>query len=263
MRICVIWRSTSLQGCLANSPHDCIGNYVVRYVLEEQDGKLRPAKVVRTPYAPVLTSGRRELLLLDATSCKISAHGGMPHDAVPIQSRGTRECSLVTWAQLSVLQDAFPFVTHDLAMSLDGEILYGLDDPALSGGAKAIRYAATSASGLRVRTAVVELEGVGWQAGPAFGLSAMQRQAPPPLLPLYISSFTLGCVCRRQLNLTTMVPLPAFVVRADSTCSALAAGGPQGPIVACHGEDHPINSEPVRLCHFAPILPFLWDRTPS
>jgi hypothetical protein len=33
-------------------------------------------------------------------------------------------------------------VTHDLAMSLDGKILYGLDDPALSGGAKAIRYPA-------------------------------------------------------------------------------------------------------------------------
>jgi hypothetical protein len=30
-------------------------------------------------------------------------------------------------------------VTHDLAMSLDGKILYGLDDPALAGGAKAIR----------------------------------------------------------------------------------------------------------------------------
>lgn len=56
-----------------------------------------------------------------------------------------------------------------------------------------------------------------------------------------------SCLCRRQLNLTTMVPLPAFVVRADSMCSALAAGGPQGPIVACHGKDHPINSEPVRL----------------
>ena len=38
----------------------------------------------------------------------------------------------------ALLQDAFPFVTHDLAMSLDGKILYGLDDPA-SGGAKAIR----------------------------------------------------------------------------------------------------------------------------
>jgi hypothetical protein len=39
-----------LQGCLPNSPHDCIGNYVVRYVLEDQDGKLRPSKVVRIYY---------------------------------------------------------------------------------------------------------------------------------------------------------------------------------------------------------------------
>lgn len=45
---------------------------------------------------------------------------------------------------LVLLQDAFPFVTHDLAMSLDGEILYGLDDPARSGGAKAIRCPACS-----------------------------------------------------------------------------------------------------------------------
>ena len=36
-----------LQGCLANSPHNCIGNYVVRYVLEDTAGKLRPTKVVR------------------------------------------------------------------------------------------------------------------------------------------------------------------------------------------------------------------------
>ena len=36
-------------------------------------------------------------------------------------------------------QDAFPFVTHDLAMSQDGTILYGLDDPTITGGARAIR----------------------------------------------------------------------------------------------------------------------------
>lgn len=38
-----------LQGCLANSPHDCIGNYVVRYVLEDVKGTLRPVKVVSVP----------------------------------------------------------------------------------------------------------------------------------------------------------------------------------------------------------------------
>jgi hypothetical protein len=60
-----------------------------------------------------------------------------------------------------------------------------------------------------------------------------------------------------------MVPLPAFVVKADSTCSALAAGGPQGPIVACHGEDHPINSEPVRLFYFEFGALVFGDHTPS
>ena len=39
-----------------------------------------------------------------------------------------------------------------------------------------------------------------------------------------------------------MVPTPSLVVKKDSLCSALASGGPQGPIVACHGQAHPIVS---------------------
>lgn len=46
-RVCDVGALPLLQGCLANSPHDCIGSYVVRYVLEDTDGKLRPTKVVR------------------------------------------------------------------------------------------------------------------------------------------------------------------------------------------------------------------------
>lgn len=140
-------------------------------------------------------------------------------------------------------------MTHDLAMSLDGKILYGLDDPALSGGAKAIRCPATTVS----RWASSQV--LRWTAGPRtpartrgmFLIPLICNLGTTATAVLYTSHCTLGWSCCRQLNLTTMVPLPAFVVKSDSTCSALAAGGPQGPIVACHGEDHPINSEPVRV----------------
>ncbi len=38
-----------LQGCLQNSPHECIGSYVVRYSFSGDDDVPRPTKVVRFP----------------------------------------------------------------------------------------------------------------------------------------------------------------------------------------------------------------------